>query len=77
MKTVQVNIEDELLENVDKAIKEDGMTRSAFVRQALELALKRRKIREADEQYRRGYLKYPQQPEEYEIWQGKQVWPEE
>lgn len=77
MKTVQVNIEEALLENVDQFIQKKGITRSAFVRESLELNLKRQQMREADEKHRLSYLEYPQDLDEIHQWEKEQVWPEE
>ena len=77
MKRVQLNLKNDLLVRVDTAAHKDGLSRSAFVREALELALKRRQMREADEKHRRSYLAQPQDMDEVRLWCEAQVWPEE
>jgi hypothetical protein len=48
MKTIQMTIDEPLLAKVDQAIKELEMTRSAFIREALELALRHYQILEME-----------------------------
>ena len=48
MKTIQMTIDEPLLAEVDQAIKALNTTRSAFIRQALQLALQRYKILEME-----------------------------
>ena len=73
-----VEIEEDLLAEIDEAVKRTSKSRTEFVREALLEALNRQnndeeKIRRFAESYRRQ----PQQPEEYEVWQAEQVWSEE
>ena len=73
-----VEIEEDLLAEIDEAVKRTATSRTEFVRDALLQALNRQnndeeKIRRFAESYRRQ----PQQPEEYEVWQAEQVWSEE
>jgi metal-responsive CopG/Arc/MetJ family transcriptional regulator len=64
--SVQVNIrlDDELAEQVDKLAAEEGMTRAAIVRTALLQELVRRRERQIAEQYRKAYTEFPQTDEE-------------
>ncbi len=75
MKTVQMTLDEELLEAVDEAAKELGTTRSGFARKALRQALARLRERELEEQHRAGYERHPVKPEEFDVWEGEQVWP--
>jgi len=74
MKTIQMTIDDKLLEDVDKLTAELETTRSAFMRSALQAAIKRYRIREAERRYIESYTKQPQQPEEYEIDEAARDW---
>ena len=74
MKTIQMTIDEPLLAEVDQAIKALDTTRSAFIRQALQLALQRYKIVEMEKKQTEGYVKYPVEPGEFDIWQDEQVW---
>ena len=74
MKTIQMTIDEPLLAEVDQAIKALNTTRSAFIRQALQLALQRYKILEMEKKQMEGYAKYPVEPGEFDIWQAEQVW---
>ena len=74
MKTIQMTIDEPLLAEVDQAIKALDTTRSAFIRQALQLALQRYKIVEMEKKQAEGYVKYPVEPGEFDIWQDEQMW---
>jgi metal-responsive CopG/Arc/MetJ family transcriptional regulator len=76
MRTVQLTLDEELVEAVDRVAKELGTTRSAFTRQALRAALARRKEHALERKHREGYLRKPPKPGEFEIWEGEQVWGE-
>ena len=74
MKTIQMTIDESLLFQVDKVVKTERTNRSAFIRQALETALRQYKIHQWDKQDRKGYARLPQQLAEAEIWSTEQVW---
>lgn len=74
MKTVQMTIDEPLLAQVDQAIKDLNTTRSAFIRDALEFALWRHKIRELEEKHAEGYARHPVEPGEFDIWESEQAW---
>ncbi len=74
MKTVQMTIDEALLTQVDTLIEELGTNRSAFMREALESALKQRQVKLLEEQHRAGYARHPLTPDEFDIWQEEQVW---
>jgi metal-responsive CopG/Arc/MetJ family transcriptional regulator len=56
LKTVQMTIEDTLLEDVDQLIEELGTTRSAFIRNALQAALKKHRKKLLERKHAEGYL---------------------
>ena len=74
MKTIQITIDEQLLENVDQVVHELGETRSAFVRQALERALRRWEIQKLEAQHAAGYALHPVAPGEFDDWESEQDW---
>jgi len=76
MKTVQMTIDEILLSEVDQAIETLNTTRSAFIREALQLALRQYKIRHLEEQHALGYAKHPVEPGEFDAWETEQAWSE-
>ena len=76
MKTIQMTIDEPLLEEVDQAIQKLNTNRSAFIREALQLALNQLKIRQMEISHVRGYEKYPVKPGEFDIWHEEQSWSE-
>ena len=77
MKTIQMTIDEPLLAEVDQAIKSLETTRSAFIREALQLALQRYRITELEKKQARGYARHPVEPGEFDIWEDEQAWGEE
>ncbi len=76
MKTVQMTLDEELVEAVDEAAKRLGTSRSAFARKALREALARLQAHELERKHRMGYERHPVKPEEFEAWDSEQVWPD-
>jgi metal-responsive CopG/Arc/MetJ family transcriptional regulator len=77
MKTVQMTLDDELVEAVDRVTKQLGTTRSAFTRKALREALAQYRINEMEQEHRRGYEQYPVAAEEFSVWETEQDWGDE
>ena len=77
METIQVVIDEKLLQASDRAAKKAKLNRSELVRLALREHLQRLQIREAEQRDQRGYEKLPQSrvPEE-SAWEVEAVWPE-
>ena len=63
---IAISLPETLLQDIEKERLACGQTRSEFVRRAVQAFLRREKERELDEQYVRGYLEYPETPEEVE-----------
>jgi CopG family transcriptional regulator / antitoxin EndoAI len=59
MQTVQMTLDEQLVHEVDQAVKKLGTTRSAFARRALRLALGRLHEIELERRQRAGYEKHP------------------
>jgi metal-responsive CopG/Arc/MetJ family transcriptional regulator len=76
MRTVQLTLDEELVDAVDKIARKLGTTRSGFTREALRAALARSKEREKERKHREGYLRKPPRRGEFEGWEGEQVWGE-
>ncbi len=74
MKTVQMTLDDSLVEEVDQAAKGLGTTRSAFTRDALRAALTHLKERDLEQRHRAGYERHPVEPGEFDAWEDEQVW---
>jgi len=76
MKTIQMTIDEQLLEQVDSAVNELQINRSAFIRNALQLALKELHIHKLEAQQARGYRRQPDTTTELAEWEPEQVWGE-
>ena len=74
MKTIQMTIDESLLAEVDRVTQDLNTTRSAFIREALQLALRRHAIRELEEKHAQGYARHPVTPDEFGAWEGEQDW---
>jgi metal-responsive CopG/Arc/MetJ family transcriptional regulator len=77
METIQVVIDEKLLQASDRAAKKAKLNRSELVRLALREHLQRTRILEAEQRDQRGYEKLPQsQATEESSWEAAAVWPE-
>ncbi|MBK8269216.1 MAG: ribbon-helix-helix protein, CopG family [Planctomycetes bacterium] len=76
MRTVQMTLEETLVEDVDRAVRKLRTTRSAFAREALRAALDRLKVRENEKKHKEGYKRKPARKGEFERWHREQVWPD-
>ncbi len=74
MRTVQMTLNEDLVEAVDRAAERLGTSRSGFTRQALRDALDRLRVRELEEQHRRGYAQAPVEPGEFDLLAGDAPW---
>ena len=77
MRTVQMTLDDDLVDKVDKIVEELNTTRSAFTRRALEDAIDRLTIRRLEERHRRGYELQPVNQGEFSVWENEQEWGDE
>lgn len=76
MKTVQMTLDEELVEAVDEAARRLGTTRSGFARHALRHELARLREQELEQKHRKGYELHPVRPGEFDVWEREQVWPD-
>ena len=74
MKTVQMTLDDDLVQTVDKFVKNMHTTRSAFTREALQQAIDRIKMQKLEEKHRKGYLQKPETTDEFGVWHKEQKW---
>ncbi|MBS1152849.1 MAG: putative transcriptional regulator, CopG family [Myxococcaceae bacterium] len=77
MKTVQMTLDEELVAEVDRAVRRLKTTRSAFARQALRAALQTLATRELDRRHREGYRKKPEGKDEFSVWEKEHAWGDE
>ena len=76
MRTVQMTLDEALIEAVDGAVRRLGTTRSAFTRRALTDALERLRVEALERRHRRGYERQPAERDEFAGWDGEQAWPD-
>ena len=74
MKTIQMEIDEDLLAEVERAIRESGTTRSEFICNSLRLVLKDSLIPALEKTHREGYKKYPVTEGEFDVWETEQIW---
>ena len=74
MRTIQMTLDDELVDAVDKLVKKLKTTRSAFARKALRAAIKQANINALEKKHKRGYERYPTGKSEFSVWESEQDW---
>lgn len=74
MKTVQMTIDESLLTEVDQVIQSLNTTRSAFIRDALQLALRQYRIGLLEQQHVEGYARHPVVATDVAEWESEQAW---
>jgi metal-responsive CopG/Arc/MetJ family transcriptional regulator len=74
MKTIQMTLDDELVERVDKVVKKLHSSRSAFTRDALRDALEKHNALLMEQKHRQGYRKNPVGQNEFSVWEDEQDW---
>ena len=74
MRTVQMTLDERLVQAVDKVAKDMHTTRSAFTRHALHQAIGRIRARSLEERHRRGYAIKPAGRDEFAVWEKEQKW---
>ena len=77
MKTIQMTLDDNLVEAVDRIVKELKTTRSAFTRTALREAISNFHLRRLEDRHRRGYEIHPVNSDEFSVWEEEQDWGDE
>jgi len=74
MKTIQMTIDERLLQQVDSTVQVLHTMRSAFIRMALEQALQQHHIRRLEERDEADYTAVPANSAESEAWIAEQDW---
>lgn len=77
MKTVQITLDEDLLQEVDKIVKKIHTSRSAFTRNALRAAIRKFNVSRLELRHRDGYEMSPVTPSEFSVWEGEQEWGDE
>ncbi|TFH65098.1 MAG: ribbon-helix-helix protein, CopG family, partial [Candidatus Zixiibacteriota bacterium] len=70
----QMTLDDDLVDNVDRVVREQHTSRSAFTRDALREALKKHEARRLEQRHRRGYAEKPVAVGEFSAWGDEQAW---
>ena len=76
MRTVQLTLDEELVEAVDKVAAELGTSRSGFTRNALRAALARTREHALERKHREGYRRKPVKRGEFNLGLGERAWGE-
>jgi len=72
-----MTLEDDLVQSVDKIVKQMHTSRSAFTRAALRNAINNYKVSQLEQKHRKGYEKQPISKEEFSVWKNEQKWEDE
>ncbi len=75
METIQIVIEKELLQAIDRAARRRHVNRSALVRDALRVYLRRMALEDRERRDRDGYVGSPDS--EFAVWDRAAAWPDE
>lgn len=74
MKTVQMTLDDDLVNAVDEIAKQQKTSRSEFTRRALREALKKVRNRQLEKAHMKGYQNKPVTNDEFSVWEDEQEW---
>ena len=77
MATIQVVLEDSLLQAADRAVRRLKVNRSALVRDALREHLRRLSTHERERRDREGYARHPIAKDEFGAWARVTAWPDD
>jgi metal-responsive CopG/Arc/MetJ family transcriptional regulator len=77
MRTIQMTLDEDLVEAVDNIVKKLKTTRSAFARKALRDAIKQAHITMLENKHKKGYGRYPVGKMEFSVWESEQEWGDE
>ena len=77
MRTVQMTLDEDLVQAVDRVVKDLNTTRSAFARDALQHAIERIRTAKLEDKHRKGYLRKPVGAGEFDVWEREQKWGDE
>ena len=74
MRTIQMTLDDDLVEDVDRIVKKLNTTRSAFTRKALKEAVRQVNITMLEKKHEKGYERQPAGKTEFSVWEAEQDW---
>ena len=74
MRTIQMTLDDDLVEDVDRVVKKLKTSRSAFTRKALKEAVRQVEITLLEKKHRKGYEGNPVGKTEFSVWESEQEW---
>ena len=77
MRTIQMTLDDELVEGVDKIVLELQTKRSAFTREALREAVRNYQVRQLELRHQEGYAAKLVGKKEFGVWESEQEWGDE
>ena len=77
MRTIQMTLDDNLVQAVDRISKQLNTNRSAFTRKALREALSRYNLEQLEQKHRQGYERHPVTDNEFSVWEQEQSWGDE
>ncbi|WP_338836041.1 ribbon-helix-helix protein, CopG family [Neomoorella thermoacetica] len=69
-----MTIDEPMLGEVERVTLQLGITRSAFIRHAIRLALKQQKTSLMERTHREGWATKPVEAGEFDIWETEQEW---
>jgi len=72
LKTIELTLDENLLDQVEQATRTLGIPRSQFIQQAIRRTLPGPMLSELEQQHRAGYLRQPVQPGEFDVWETEQ-----
>ena len=76
MRTVQMTLDNNLVDEVDRMSRKMATSRSAFTRDALRAFLDRLMIEQQEKQHRQGYMQKPVDQADRDDWHDEQQWGE-
>ncbi len=74
MRTIQMTLDDNLVYDVDLAVKKLSTNRSAFTREALRAFLDQLNKKESEKKHQTGYKRHPVNQRDFSDWHDEQVW---
>jgi metal-responsive CopG/Arc/MetJ family transcriptional regulator len=77
METIQIVIDQKLLQAADRAAQRTKRNRSELIREALREHLRRLEIQALETRDRQGYARQKPVPEESVFWETEAAWPAE
>jgi len=77
LKTIQMTLDEDLVEEIDKIVRKLGITRSAFARNAFRSAIGDIIEKRMELKHQQGYIHKPVRSGEFSAWESEQVWIEE